>query len=88
MGTRRGFSEFRFADHALARFGAGGLSYQEYDPAYRLGYELGYDPAYRSKDWLTVEMYARRQWKEQHPDKPWTVYKEAVRFAWQMTKER
>jgi hypothetical protein len=56
-------------------------TWEEYDPAYRFGYDLAVDPAYRDYDWDRVEMDARNRWEADRPN-TWERFKMAVREAW------
>src|SRR5687767_5401 len=87
-GARPGFRDFDFVPHYRAHYGAGSQPYSFYEFAYRFGYELALNPAYAGKDWLVVDMKARPDWKEKYPDKRWTDFQAAVRFAWQSASAR
>jgi hypothetical protein len=87
MDTARvSFRQLDFTNHFRARFGGYGKTYANYEFAYRFGYELALEPQNSEEGWLVVEMHARKTWKDQHPDKQWIDYRDAVRFAWQMTR--
>jgi hypothetical protein len=88
MGTINAvaFREMDFTNHYRARFGSYGRTYADYEFAYRFGYELAVNPSLDGEVWLVIEMQARRTWKEQYPDSQWLEYRDAVRFAWQMTR--
>jgi len=59
----------------------GGVRYEEYDPAYRFGRQLGAE-ARGDGEWSTVESDARRRWEERSPG-TWERFKEAIRYAWE-----
>jgi len=80
------FRALDFTNHYRARFGSYGLTYEDYEFAYRFGYQLAVNPDFDGEVWLVIEMQARRSWKDQYPDKQWIEYRDAVRFAWQMTR--
>jgi hypothetical protein len=56
-----------------------GLTYMEYEPAYRYGYDLG--ERYPDKDWQTLEAGIRRGWDVWHPG-TWERFKDAIRYGW------
>lgn len=56
-------------------------TWEEYDPAYRFGYDLAMNPSYSSYDWDRLEMDARTQWEANRPN-TWDRFKAAVREAW------
>jgi hypothetical protein len=56
-------------------------TWEEYDPAYRFGYDLAVNPSYSSYDWDRLEMDARNQWEATRPN-TWDRFKAAVREAW------
>jgi uncharacterized membrane protein len=59
--------------------GAGGR-YEEYEPAYRWGYEHGGD--YPTRDWDASEADVRRDWERANPNGEWERFKAAVRRGW------
>jgi len=59
--------------------GAGGR-YEDYEPAYRWGYEnAGHYP---SRDWDSAEPDVRRDWERANPNGEWERFKAAVRRGW------
>lgn len=56
-------------------------TWEEYDPAYRFGYDLANNPSYSSYDWDRLEMDARTEWEATRPN-TWDRFKAAVREAW------
>jgi len=58
-----------------------GYTYEQYEPVYRYGYNLAYDPTYRDYDWNRLEPEARRRWEERNPG-TWEQFKDSVRYAW------
>lgn len=70
-------------------FAKRGLTYEQYDPAYRYGYSLGGDPRYSRGDWSTIEPEARREWESRYAKVgPWDQFKDAVRYAWDKVRGR
>jgi uncharacterized protein (TIGR02271 family) len=70
-----------FRRHYDATFASSGGAYNDYEPAYRYGYSLGYDERYRDRDWATVEADARRDWEARHQG-TWERFKDAIRHGW------
>lgn len=56
-------------------------TWEEYDPAYRFGYDLAMNPTYTSYDWDLLEADARTQWEATRPN-TWDRFKAAIREAW------
>jgi hypothetical protein len=60
------------------------FTYEQYEPAYRYGYDLRLDERYRDRKWDEIEPEARRRWEEQQPG-TWDQYGEAVHYSWENT---
>jgi hypothetical protein len=58
-----------------------GYTYDQYQPVYQYGYTLATNPAYRDRDWDSIEADARTRWEERNPG-TWEEFKESVRYAW------
>jgi uncharacterized protein (TIGR02271 family) len=58
-----------------------GLSYEQFDPAYRFGHELARD----GRDWAAVEPEARRRWEERNPG-TWERFVGSIRYAWERAR--
>lgn len=77
----------RFRHHFDTSMSGTGYTYDQYQPAYRYGYDLATDERFRRyDDWDAVEPEARRYWDERNPG-TWDRFKQAVRHAWQEIKE-
>ena len=76
-----------FREHYTTAFGASGVAYPDYEPAYRYGYELGTNERYRGRDWAALEAEARRDWEARHPG-TWTRFHDAIRHAWEAVRGR
>lgn len=57
-----------------------GATWEGYEPAYRMGHELGGDRRYGGRDWSAVEGDARARWERDNPG-TWERVKGAVRHA-------
>jgi|GEM_PF-152112 len=77
----------RFRTHYNTAYASSGYDYDTYyAPAYRYGYDLAYDPDFDNRTWNEIEIDARREWEADY-EGPWEQFKDAVRHAWQETKE-
>ncbi|HEX2054990.1 MAG TPA: hypothetical protein VHF07_00760 [Nitrospiraceae bacterium] len=74
--------EPEFKEHYDRHYADSGYGYNQYRPAYQYGYELAMDARYRSMQWSTLELQARRGWDEATLGL-WDRYKDAVRFGWE-----
>lgn len=78
------FETFRndFRSHYSNHMGNTSYSYDEYEPVYRYGYNLGHHNNYRDRDWSSVEPEARNAWEERNPG-TWDQSRDAVRYGWE-----
>jgi uncharacterized protein (TIGR02271 family) len=76
-----------FRKHCATAFAGRGVTYTEYEPAYRYGYELGTNERYRGRDWATLEADARRDWEARHPS-TWERFKDAIHYGWDKVRAR
>lgn len=74
-----------FRTHHRDYLSASGGSYEEYEPAYRYGGELGSNERYRGRDWSDIESDARRDWESRNANGGWERFKAAVRRGWERT---
>ncbi len=85
-GQTMGFEGYDndFRQHFQTTYGrsGGNLSYAQYTPVYRYGYDLSQDKRYTGSDWSKVEPEARKQWETSNPNNPWEKVKDSVRYAW------
>lgn len=63
-----------------------GLRYEDYEPAYRWGFENA--ETYRGRDWDTSEADLRRDWERSNPGGDWERFKDAVRRGWERFKDK
>jgi hypothetical protein len=68
-----------FREHHRTTATESGLTYMEYEPAYRYGYDVG--ERYPDKDWRSLEAGIRRGWEIWHPG-TWEHFKDAIRYGW------
>ena len=57
-----------------------GARYEDYEPAYRWGFENA--GAYAGRDWDASEADLRRDWERTNPGSDWERFKNAVRRGW------
>jgi hypothetical protein len=76
-GVARFAADFR--EHHRTTATASGLTYMEYEPAYRYGYDVG--QRYPDKDWRSLEAGIRQGWELWHPG-TWERFKDAIRYGW------
>ena len=57
-----------------------GARYEDYEPAYRYGFENA--STYRGRDWDSAEADLRRDWERTNPGSDWERFKNAVRRGW------
>ena len=65
-------------------YGAGS-TYEQYEPAYRFGYDLYADPRYTNRDWSEFETEARGDWEYSQPG-TWERFKNSIRYGWDRAK--
>lgn len=67
-------------------YASGGYSYDEYEPAYRYGWELSRDSRYTNRDWSSVEGQLRSDWEQRYPNNAWDRFSAAVKNAWNQAR--
>jgi hypothetical protein len=72
-------AEAAFRQHQEATATESGLTYLEYEPAYRYGYDVG--QRFPEQDWGTLEAGLREGWERWHPG-TWERFKDAIRYGW------
>lgn len=87
MTDYRDFGSYEpaFRTHYSTRMADYGGTYEEFQPAYRYGYDLAHEMRYHDYDWDRLEPEARLGWEERHPGS-WDHFKMAVRHAWEELK--
>jgi hypothetical protein len=85
----RGFEAYvaGFRRHHTTAFAGSGTVYEDYEPAYRYGYDLGMNARYRGRDWTALEADARRDWEARQPG-TWERFKDAIRYGWEKVRAR
>lgn len=72
------FDDTDFTPHYRQRLQGRGVPYAEVQPAYRYGWELGYNPDYHGFDWNDLEREVRSVWQHSHTLR-WDLAREAIR---------
>ena len=82
--ARRSFADLddEFRRDFQTNYASSGETYDQYQPAYRSGYETRCDSRYANRDWNAVEPEIRQRWESEHPDSAWDRFKAAVRRGW------
>jgi hypothetical protein len=76
-----------FRRHHAATWLGSGTSYEDYEPAYHYGYDLGRNERTRGRDWAAVEAEARRDWEARRPG-TWERFQDAIRYGWDKVRAR
>ena len=74
-----------FRTHYSDYLSSSGGTYEDYEPAYRYGSDLGRNDRYRGRGWSEIESDARRDWESRNPNDGWERFKAAVRRGWEKT---
>ena len=65
----------------------GTTGFEEYEPAYRYGFDTGTSGRYRGRRWEEVEPALRSDWERRYPDGAWERFKAAVRRGFERTSD-
>ena len=71
-----------YRTHFEAHYAQDGCCWEDYEPAYRYGYQMRADHRYLGRDWAQVEPELREAW-ELRDAGPWDRFKAAVRQGWE-----
>lgn len=87
-GTAYNYNTFapRFRSHYDQMYARSGRAYNDYEPAYRFGYDLATDDRYRGREWTEIENDVARDWGREF-DEAWEDFKGAVRQGWEEVKD-
>jgi len=83
--TRRDFSFYEndFHSYYNSNWANSGMTYEQYAPGLRYGYDLANNDTYRNQRWSDIEPYARRDWEARNPGTAWDKIKTAVQHSWE-----
>ncbi len=66
----------------------GDQNFDEYEPAYRYGWDVGSSGRYRGRKWNDIEPELRSDWERRYPTGgAWERFKSAVRRGWERTSD-
>lgn len=79
----------RYRQSWSTHFGSGGGRWEDFEPGYRYGHDMAYDPRYQNREWSEVEPDLQRDYPTwarhagyQPRDDDWTRYRDYAREAW------
>ena len=72
-----------FRSYYKSNWASSGMTYEQYAPSLRYGYDLANNDTYRNKRWSDIEPYARRDWEARNPGTAWDKIKAAVQHSWE-----
>jgi uncharacterized protein (TIGR02271 family) len=70
-----------FRNNWQTNYASQGGTYEQYEPAYRYGYDLANNPQYRGQNWTAIEPNIRRDWETRYPN-TWDRMQNSVRYGW------
>jgi uncharacterized protein (TIGR02271 family) len=76
----------RYRSQWQQRYGSTGGRWEEYEPAYRYGYEMRSDPRFQGRRFEDIEPELRTEWGRRHAGSAWDRFKANVREAWEDVK--
>lgn len=65
------------------QYGTAGRRWEDYEPAYRYGWERARTPQYQGRAWSDVEPELRDSWESGHNTSPWERVADAIRDTWE-----
>lgn len=71
-----------YREHWSSQYAAGGMRFDDYDPAYRYGHSMAGSASYRGQSWEQVENELRGNWEHTYPQSAWDDFKAAVKHGW------
>ena len=71
-----------FRTHHTSSYGEAGGAYEDYEPAYRYGYESAYDESYRNRPYLDAEDDLRTGYGTDYADRDYDADRDAVRYGY------
>jgi uncharacterized protein (TIGR02271 family) len=77
------FNDFAddFRNNWQTNYASQGGTYEQYEPAYRYGYDLANNPQYRGQNWTAIEPNIQRDWETRYPN-TWNRMQNSVRYGW------
>ena len=71
-----------FRTHYDSTYGTGSGTYDEYEPAYRYGYESAHDDSYKNRPYLDAEDDLRTEYGTSYGDRDFDNDRDAVRYGY------
>lgn len=71
-----------FRTHHASSYGAAGGAYDDYEPAYRYGYEVAYDDRYRNRPFVDADDDLRTDYGTRYADRDYDADRAAVRYGY------
>ncbi len=71
-----------FRQHYQTTYGEAGGAYDDYDAAYRFGYERSRADAYRDRDYAAAETDLQREYATHRPDRTYDRDRDAVQYGY------
>jgi sporulation protein YlmC with PRC-barrel domain len=71
-----------FRTHYTSTYGDAGGAYDDYEPAYRYGYEKAHEDDYRNTSYHDAEQAIRDDFGVKHPDRDYDRDRDAVRYGY------
>ncbi|MDT8306263.1 MAG: general stress protein [Anaerolineae bacterium] len=78
--------ERTYRDDFDVNYAGGMYTWNEYNPAYRLGYDLATDPTYADRSWEEIEADAETRWGREF-EGAWDEFAGAVEYGWEQVKD-
>ena len=72
---------------ALHRVEYGSADFDEFEPAYHYGWDVGRNEELRDQSWSEFESAMRVDWERRYPDGEWSRFQRAVHLGWDRARE-
>lgn len=77
-----------FQNHFQTTYSHTGSTYEDYQPSYYYGYEMGQESMFRDRNWEDVEDDLRMRWESMYTDSNWIEHRDAIRHGWTAARGR
>ncbi len=71
-----------FRTHYGSTYGDSGGTYEDYEPAYRYGYETAYEDDYRNRSFIDADDDLQSNYLARYPDRDYDTDRDAVRYGY------
>lgn len=72
---------------ALHRVEYGTADFDEFEPAYHYGWDVGRNERLRDQSWAEFESAMQVDWERRYPDGEWSRVRRAVQLGWDRARE-